>query len=183
LVIKAEFKPSKTDLPKLVRLGMQMSLPAGFERVTWLGPGPQDTYTDRKDARIGVYTGSVDDQFYADYTEPGESGNKVEVRWLALTNQKGLGLLAVGEPWLSANALHYGTEDLNAGKHAFELPHRDYTTLNLDLKQQGVGGDDSWGAWPHEEFLIPCKAYNYSFRLRPFTSSESPGALARQPIP
>jgi beta-galactosidase len=183
ILVKARFKPSQSDLPKIVRLGMQMSLPAGFEQITWLGPGPQESYCDRKDARVGLYRGTVEQQFYADYTQPGETGNKADARWLALTNRKGLGLLAVGQPFLSANALHYGTEDLNAGKHAFELPHRDAITLNLDLKQQGVGGDDSWGAWPHEEFLIPCGEYSYSFRLRPFVSSENPEKLARQRLP
>ncbi len=133
---------------------MQMTLPAGFERMTWLGPGPQETYCDRKDARVGLYDGTVDEQFYADYTKPGETGNKVDVRWLALTNGKGAGLLAIGQPLLSANALHYGTEDLNAGKHPFQLPHRDFTAQSRP-EQQGVGGDNSWGAWPHEEFLIP----------------------------
>jgi len=131
-----------------------MSLPKGFERITWFGPGPQETYSDRKDSRVGVYSGKVEDQFFADYTEPGESGNKADVRWLALQNGS-VGLLAVGMPLLSANALHYTAADLNAGKHAFQLPHRDFISLNLDLKQQGVGGDDSWGAWPHNEFLIP----------------------------
>ena len=96
-----------------------------------------------------------------------------------MTNKKGIGLLAVGLPLLSVNVLHYGTDDLNAGKHAFELPRRDYITLNLDLKQQGVGGDDSWGTWPHAEFLIPCKEYSYSFRLRPFRGGEDPARLAR----
>ncbi len=179
IVVNAHFQPAKTDLPPLVRLGMQMTLPAGFERLAWLGPGPQETYSDRKDSRFGVYDGTVDGQFYADYTEPGESGNKADARWLALTNGKGIGLLAVGLPLLSVNALHYGTEDLNAGKHAFELPRRDSITLNLDLKQQGVGGDDSWGAWPHPEFLIPCKEFSYSFRLRPFGAAENPEKLAR----
>ncbi len=183
IAVQVRFKPSKTDLPKLVRLGMQMSLPAGFERVTWLGPGPQESYSDRKDVPVGVYTGKVDNQFYVHYTEPGESGNKADARWLALANSKGVGLLAVGEPLLSANALHYETEDLNAGKHAFELPQRDYITVNLDLVQQGVGGDDSWGAWPHEEFLLPCKEYSYGFRLRPFDSREDPAKLARQQLP
>ena len=183
IVINARFKPAKSDLPKLVRLGMQMSLPSGFEQISWLGPGPQESYADRKDARVGLYHGTVEQQFFADYTEPGESGNKADARWIALTNGKGIGLLAIGEPRLSANALHFGTEDLNAGKHAFELPHRDYITLNLDLKQQGVGGDNSWGAWPHEEFLIPCQPYTYSFRLRPFSSGEDPAKLARQEIP
>ena len=182
LLVAAHFKPGKTDLPKLVRLGMQMSLPAGFEHLTWLGPGPQETYCDRKDAKLGLYTGTVDEQFYPHYTEPGETGNKVDVRWLALTSDKGVGLLAVGQPALSAKALHYGTEDLNAAKHPFELPRRDYITLNLDLKQQGVGGDDSWGAWPHEEFLIPCNEASYTFRLRPFDAKEDPARLARQVV-
>ena len=82
-------------------------------------------------------------------------------------------------PLLSVNALHYGTEDLNAGKHAFELPHRDFVTLNLDLKQQGVGGDNSWGAWPHDEFLIPCAEQSYRFRLHPLAAGEDPEVVAR----
>ena len=98
---------------------------------------------------------------------------------MALANGR-VGLLAIGQPLLSANALHYGTADLNAGKHAYQLPHRDFITLNLDLKQQGVGGDDSWGAWPHEEFLIPCQEYSYGFRLRPFDADQDPGKLARE---
>ncbi len=183
ILVSAHFKPGKTDLPKIVRLGMQMSLPAGFEKIAWLGPGPQESYSDRKDARVGLYRGTVSDQFYADYTKPGETGNKADARWVALTDRHGIGLLAVGEPLLSVNALHYGTEDLNAGKHAFELPRRDFVTLNLDLKQQGVGGDNSWGAWPHEEFLIPCREYSYSFRLRPFSGNENPEKLARQVLP
>jgi beta-galactosidase len=161
---------------------MQMEVPAGFERVTWLGPGPEETYADRKDARVGRYSGTVDEQFYRHYSEPGESGNKTDVRWISVSNSR-LGLLAVGMPLLSASALHYGTADLNARKHAFELPRRDYVTLNLDFKQQGVGGDDSWGAWPHEEFLIPCQEYSYSFRLRPIGGKTDPARIARLPAP
>lgn len=181
VLVEASFKQVASDKrsPKLPRLGMQMVLPAGFERVTWLGPGPQETYCDRKDARVGVYDSTVEEQFFADYSEPGETGNKVDVRWLALRNKNGVGLLAVGQPLLSANALHYGTEDLNAGEHPFELPRRDTITLNLDLKQQGVGGDDSWGAWPHDQFMIPCQDYTYRFRLHPLSAGEEPGKVAR----
>jgi beta-galactosidase len=179
VIVTADFKPSRTNRAKMPRIGMEMALPKGFERLTWLGPGPQETYSDRKDSPVGVYQGNVEDQFYADYTEPGESGNKADVRWLAL--QKGsVGLLAVGMPLLSANALHYTEDDLNAGKHAFQLPHRDFISLNLDLKQQGVGGDNSWGAWPHPQFLIPVQEYRYSFRLRPFGRGEDPEKLARE---
>jgi beta-galactosidase len=180
VLVEAKFTPEKTDLPKLPRLGMQMVMPAGFERIMWLGPGPQETYSDRKDARVGLYSGLVRDQFYRDYVEPGESGNKVDVRWVALTNQKGVGLLAVGQPLLSVNAIHHTTEDLQEAEHPYELPRRESTVLNLDWKQQGVGGDDSWGAWPHDEFLIPCQEYTYSFRLRAFDQGEQPAELARK---
>jgi beta-galactosidase len=145
-----------------------MTLPAGFDRITWLGPGPQETYCDRKDARVGVYKGTVADQFFADYTEPGESGNKVDVRWVALMNHKGVGLLAVGQPWLSVNALHHTTQDLQGAEHPFEMPRREVTVLNLDWMQQGVGGDNSWGAWPHEPYLISCQEQVYRFCLRPY---------------
>ncbi|HXT11615.1 MAG TPA: glycoside hydrolase family 2 TIM barrel-domain containing protein [Candidatus Angelobacter sp.] len=182
VIVTATFRPARTNLIWMPRMGMRMELPKGFERITWLGPGPRETYSDRKDSRVGVYSGKVEDQFFADYTEPGETGNKADVRWLAL--RKGsVGLLAVGMPLLSANALHYTEDDLNAGKHAFELPHRDFISLNLDLKQQGVGGDNSWGAWPHEPFLIPVREYTYSFRLRPFGRGDDPEKLARMVLP
>ena len=191
IVVDLKFIPGKTGLPKLPRLGMQMVRPAGFDRIAWLGPGPQETYCDRKDARIGLYSGSVSEQFFNDYVEPGESGNKVDVRWLALANTKGVGMLAVGLPLLSVNALHHTTDDLQLAEHPFELPKRDIVVVNLDFRQQGAGGDDSWGAWPHEQYLIPCQAQRYSFRLRPFSVSRMTDQamartaehLARQALP
>jgi beta-galactosidase len=179
IVISARFTPANTKLPKLGRIGMQMSLPEGFEHITWLGPGPQETYCDRKDARVGVYNGTVTEQFFQEYTEPGESGNKVDTRWVALTNKRGIGLLAVGMPLLSVNALHYTTDDLQNAKHAYELNWREFITLNLDLKQQGAGGDNSWGAWPHNEHLLPCQPYTYQFRLRPIEDVKTAAKLAR----
>ncbi len=103
----------------------------------------------------------------------------MDVRWLALTNDKGIGLLAVGLPLLSANALYYTTNDLQNAKYPFELTHRDFITLNLDWKQEGVGGDDSWGAWPHDEFLIPCQPQSYRFRLHPLNAGDNPEVIAR----
>jgi beta-galactosidase len=180
VAVAARFRPNNLELPKIPRIGMQMILPKGFDRITWFGPGPQETYSDRKDARIGIYSGTVRDQFYADYTEPGESGNKVDVRWAALTNERGAGLLAIGAPLLSVNALNYTTDDLQSAKHAFEMPVRDFSVLNLDLNQQGVGGDNSWGAWPHPEFLNACLEYNYVFRLKALKPGDDPKTIARQ---
>ncbi len=182
IIVSCKLLPGEKNLPRLPRIGMQMILPAGFEHIKWLGPGPHETYWDRKDAKVGLYSRRIREQFYWDYVEPGESGNKVDVRWAALTNRKGVGLLACGLPILSLNALHHTTDDMQSAQHPFELPRRDITVLNLDLAQQGVGGDDSWGAWPHNQYLLPCRDYEYQFRLRPFDASEDPAKLARQVV-
>jgi beta-galactosidase len=156
-------------------------MPAGFDRIEWFGPGLQETYCDRKDAKVGIYGGAVCDQFYSDYVIPGESGNKVDVRWAALTNAKGVGLLAIGAPLLSVNALHHTTDDLQNALHPYQLPHRDVTVLNLDGRQQGLGGDTTWGdkAWPHEPYRIPCSPQSYQFRLRPIAAGEDIATVAR----
>ncbi|MCC7377393.1 MAG: DUF4981 domain-containing protein [Verrucomicrobiales bacterium] len=174
--------PTGAKLPPMPRLGMQLELAEALDRIEWFGPGPEETYQDRAEARVGRYAGVVRDQFYSHYTEPGESGNKVDVRWAALTDRQGAGLLAVGLPHLSVNALPHTTDDLETSKHAFELPHRGNTTLNLDWRQQGVGGDDSWGAWPHPQFLIPCESRMYRFRLCPIQSGEDPADIARRAV-
>jgi beta-galactosidase len=180
IAVEASFAPKDTNLPPLPRLGMQMILPARFDRITWLGRGPHETYIDRKDARVDVYRGSVREQFFYDYVEPGESGNKVDVRWVALTNRKGAGLLAIADPsqLLSVNAIHHTADELMSAEHPFELPNRETVVLNLDLKQQGLGGDDSWGAWPHKQYLIPCEPRSYKFRLRPLGAGEDPRRAA-----
>ena len=171
--------PAAEKLPDMPRFGMQMVTSDALKDIAWFGPGPHETYCDRNDARVGLYTGAIADQLFTDYTEPGESGNKVGVRWAALSGD-GLGLLAVGLPALSVNALPFATADLEGPKHPFQIPRRSSVTLNLDLQQMGVGGDDSWGALPHEEYRIAPIARTYAFRLRSFVpGQESPGALAR----
>ena len=98
----------------------------------------------------------------------------------AISNGR-IGLLAMGQPLLSLNALHQTADDLQAVSHPFEMPRRDVTVLNLDWMQQGAGGDDSWGAWPHEEYLIPCSAQGYRFSLRPYDAwTGEPRTLARR---
>jgi beta-galactosidase len=163
----AEVKDKKKALPEMPRFGMQMILTPGFEDIAWFGPGPQETYCDRKDLRVGIYSGRIDEQYFADYSEPGESGNKVDVRWARLTGKK-VGLKIEGIPLVSVNALPYTTEDLESFKHTYQMPRRDTVTLNVDLMQRGVGGDDSWGALPHPEYRIEPKERSYTFRLTAF---------------
>jgi beta-galactosidase len=182
LLIEADYAPeADTKAPNLARFGLQMTAPAGLENLRWYGPGPQETYSDRRDARVDVYTGTVTEQAF-DYSEPGEMGNKADVRWVTLCDGKGVGLLAVGQPLLSVNALHHTTDDLMSCMHPWELPAREDVTLNLDLVQMGVGGDNSWGAMQHAEFLLPAKKpYRYAFVLRPFQGdAKAAAALARR---
>jgi beta-galactosidase len=98
-------------------------------------------------------------------------------------NHKGIGLLAVGQPLLSVNALHHTTDDLQSAEHPYQLPRRTFTVLNLDFEQQGAGGDNSWGAWPHEQYLIPCQRQKYSFLLRPFSGKRELMRLGRALTP
>jgi beta-galactosidase len=184
LVVEASLDPGDEKLPDLPRFGMQATLVPGFERLTWYGPGPQETYVDRRDLPVGVYRTTVTDNSFR-YSQPQETGNKVEVRWAALTNAAGLGLLAVGQPRLAINALHHSAEDLDQAGHHHQMPARPEVYLNLDLKQMGLGGDDSWGALPHPEFRLPASSpYSYRFRLRPFsTATDSPMALSKVTMP
>jgi beta-galactosidase len=165
----------KKGLPDIPRVGMVGELATTYDRVAWYGPGPFDTYSDRKEARVGIYSGTVADQFTS-YLMVSESGNKADARWIAVTDAQGAGLLAVGRPLLSANASIYTSEaqtaprDVKVNYSPYLLTRAQGTILNLDLAQRGLGGDDSWGAMPHEKFLLKTDhEYTYSFILRPLT--------------
>ncbi|MHC4842314.1 MAG: beta-galactosidase, LacZ type [Planctomycetota bacterium] len=182
VVIEADFKPRK-ELPELCRFGMQMVISDEFNIMSWYGRGPHESYWDRKrSADVGIYSGTVEEQL-THYAWPQENANKTDVRWLALTNKDGVGLLAVGEPLLSVSVWPYTIKDLEEAKHINELPRREEITVNLDYKQMGVGGDDGWtpNARAHPQYQLPAKHYSYRFRLRGYkTSMGKPQDIARQ---
>jgi beta-galactosidase len=170
--VESSFQPGGRKLPELPRFGMQMTLPDALETMTWYGRGPHESYWDRQaSAPLGVYTGSVDEQYF-DYSEPQETGNKTDVRWVSFTGKDGVGLEAVGLQPLSVNALRYTTEEMEQAKHRYEMERRDFVTLNLDLLQTGVGGDNSWGARTHPEYTVQSQPYRYAFKLRPVRGGE-----------
>jgi beta-galactosidase len=170
--IEGRFEP-RGELPELPRFGMQMTLPPAFDSFVWYGRGPHETYWDRKEgARISLYEGSVDDQF-VDYSKPQENGNKTDVRWVALTNDTGVGLLVVGMPLLSVSAHHYTTEELEQASHSYKLARQSYVVLNLDYKQMGVGGDNSWGARPRDWCTLRPESTMYNYRLKPVSSVDT----------
>jgi beta-galactosidase len=184
-----------TTLPELPRVGMSLTLPGAFDRYQWLGRGPFENYWDRKTAaQVGRYTSNVAD-LYTPYTRPQENGNRTDVRWAALTDSTGIGLLAVGAPLLEVTALKnlpedfetpdagYVGRDQTLNRHISDVRPRDLVWLDLDLHVMGVGGDDSWGAYAHDEYRLLAPSYSYGFRLRPFDSrTESAADLARQRI-
>jgi beta-galactosidase len=177
----------REDLPPLPRVGVTLVLPAGYESFTWRGRGPHESYADRKlGARVGVYCGTVDEQHVA-YVRPQENGNKTDVRWATLADDRGRGLLVVGMPHLEVGVRHYTDRDLAQAAHIHQLPRRDDITLNLDLAQSGLGSESCGpGVLPHHR--LEAKEYRCRFRLRPLSGpGESPAELTKRvlalPIP
>ncbi len=182
VLIEGRFEP-QGELPELPRFGMQMTLPPAFDTLSWYGRGPHETHWDRKSgARVGLYRGPVEEQF-VDYSRPQENGNKTDVRWMSLTDKSGMGLLATGLPFLSTSARHFTAEDLEQASHSYKLARQPYVIVNVDYKQMGVGGDNSWGARPHDWCTLWPKTTTYIYRLRPIsTRDEDPMILSRQKI-
>ena len=188
IVVEHRFMNRFTHSPDLPRFGMTMTLPGQFRHLSWYGRGPHESYWDRKtSASIGVYRGSVWEQYHP-YVRPQETGNKTDVRWIAVSNDEGTGLMAIGMPHLSASALQIENSDLayrpGQQRHGTEVKPRDLVTLNLDYKQMGVGGDNSWGALTRPEYTLPALPYSHRFRLRPFSDQDpSPMTLSKQQTP
>jgi beta-galactosidase len=144
--------------------------------VEWFGRGPHENYSDRKTgAKIGIYSASVD-ELHTPYIRPQENGNRTDVRWAALKGPDGLGLMAVAEDVIEFSALFFDDEDFDEGlepvyRHAWDSTPGDRITLDLDLRQMGVGGDTSWGARPHPRYRIRAGPLGYRFRLIPFDAA------------
>ncbi|HEX8337680.1 MAG TPA: beta-galactosidase small subunit, partial [Pyrinomonadaceae bacterium] len=153
--------------PELPRVGMQLLIPGEFRNVEWYGRGPHETYWDRRTgAAFGIYRSPVD-ELWTPYVEPQETGNRTDVRWVSFTDAAGAGLRAVGVPELYFSAWPFPMSELERAKHSAEIQMRREITVNLDHRQMGVGGDDSWGAQPHAEYRLPASPYVYRFRLEP----------------
>ena len=170
--IDNKYSMADTSLPEIPRIGIKMSLPGDFDEVTWFGRGPHESYIDRKtSAAVGLYHGSVWDQTFQ-YVRPQETGNKTDVRWMALSNEK-IGLMVKGSPTFDGSVHQYPYEDLDyvpkGQKHGkLNLQQKDQVDWLIDLKQMGVGGDNSWGARPHDQYTLSPGNYDYSFMLIPF---------------
>lgn len=172
LRINYHFAPGIKGLPEIPRIGMSFELPKQYQNVAYYGRGPHENYCDRfTSAFVGIYENTVEEQYFA-YIRPQENGYRTDVRWLELTNNEGKGIKVTGEPLIGFSALHFKNEDFDQltktnRKHTIDMKPGELVTLNIDYKQQGVGGDDSWWAKPHEQYQIKPAEYRYSFTIAP----------------
>lgn len=194
VVVTNHFNMTKEGLPEIVRMGMNLVMPRNFDQMSWLGRGPQESYWDRKTgAFVGLYNGNVADQGWA-YIRPQENGNKTDVRWMTITDKTGNGLLFCGMPLLEISAHHNIMEDFEStehtdgrqiegkrvvNRHTTDVKPRNLTSVNIDYKQMGVGGDDSWGAQTHKKYRLTEKKYSYSFRMKAISGKDKPAELAK----
>lgn len=184
--VAMHFTPGKKQLPEMPRLGMRMILSAEYDQMTWLGRGPQENYADRKDfAAIGLYSASVWDQFHP-YVRAQETANKCDVRWVALRNQAGEGMLVTGGEPLSVSAWNSPMEDFlyrpfDSGRlHGGSIEKKDMVWLNIDHMQMGVGGDNTWGAQVHPEYTITPCAWQYCFTIQPLNAQSDAVELSHK---
>ena len=160
------------DLPELPRFGMRMALPDSYSNIEYYGRGPWENYSDRNESSfVGLYKDNSENMFTANYIRPQENGYRTDVRWLTITNQNGNGYKIEGIQPICFSALKYSTEALDPGltkkqQHPKDLRPSDEVHLQIDLKQRGVGGDDSWGALPHKPYRLQDKKYTYSYIVR-----------------
>ena len=155
------------ELGDMPEFGVIFKFNADYDHVEWYGLGPAETYADRKKgAKLGIYNNLVKDNM-ARYMVPQECGSKEEVRWAKVTDRKGRGMLFEMDENngpMMFSALPYTPHEMENAMHPYELPEVHYTVVRVAKDQMGVGGDDSWGARTHEEYLLKTdKKMEFSF--------------------
>ena len=183
ILVDTEFRPGK-DLPTLPRIGYQCEIPSRTPLWKWYGNGPHENYADRKSGSwTTVHEGIIPTLFYR-YIDPQESGNRTGVRWATISSPTGgssLRLDASGDSLLEMACYPCAAEDIGLAMHSSEIPPRDFYTLNLDHRQSGLGGTNSWGATALPQYLLQAdKTYRWSFML---TFEETPAPTAIGPRP
>lgn len=172
LTITASINMEGKDLPELPRFGMRMELPVDMEKLSYYGRGRWENYSDRNTASfLGIYEDLVRNQFTSNYIRPQENGYKTDVRWLTLGNSNNQQIRIEGAQPLCFSALHFKTEDFDPGstkkqQHSLLLTPRKSVWVHVDLNQRGVGGDNSWGQQPHDQYRLTDKKYSYSYTLK-----------------
>ena len=171
--VTEDFKATEgAKVSDMFRFGMLLQMPYSMEKSTYYGRGPIENYSDRKDCmRIAIYNDEADNQCFP-YIRPQESGTKSDIRWWKQTDATGLGLQVKSCTPFYASAIHFDTEELDDGddkeqRHSFDLKKSKFTNLFLDSAHMGVGGENSWGAWPLEKYRVHYGNKTFTFTLIP----------------
>ena len=174
ILIDVEGTPSgRVDLAPdmLPRIGVSMHLDKSMEHVRYFGMGPGENYADSKEAaQMGLYANTVDGLF-TNYVIPQENGNHMGCKWVSMTNDRGMGLLASTEGDFNFSASWYEDKDLDDAKHTCDLVKRDYIVFNVDYKQNALG-TNSCGQWQLDKYRAKFEDFKLSFRLTPFNNKE-----------
>ncbi len=168
--VKVDYRLNASkELPNIPKVGMQCGIRRADDQISWYGRGPLENYIDRRFGfESGIYSFPIG-KFMEPYVMPQENGNRTDVRWMFLSDKQQYGMLVVADSLLSMSAWPYTEENINKAKHTNELIDAGFITLNIDLIQMGVGGNDSWsdvGA-PIGKYQIPSGNYHYRFYMLP----------------
>ncbi len=167
IVIDVHGVPIGKPPAMLPKIGLQLELPGDAEHVEWYGRGPGENYSDSKQAgKFGVYAKTVDELFTR-YVYPQENGNRTDVRWMSVTDGAGIGLLAAGAPTLEFSARRYTDRDLEKAKHESDLEPREFITLNLDYRQNGLGSN-SCGPAQLPPYAVGSEEFRFRILLAPY---------------
>ncbi|UZH56732.1 DUF4981 domain-containing protein [Salinimicrobium tongyeongense] len=173
LRVENDFEAIKGDHEMLLKFGNELLLPKKFDTFRWYGRGPWESYEDRKfSAMVGIYKGRVEEQYHP-YVRPQESGNKTDVRWAEISNGRNTGIkVSYTEVLLNVSALPYTKEQLypsseKGQEHSRLLKKGEHTYLDIDLRQMGVAGINSWGSLALEKYRMPFQNYSYSYIIKP----------------
>ena len=156
------------ELGDMPEFGVIFKFNADYDNVQWYGLGEAETYADRKKgAKLGIYQNKVVDNI-ARYMVPQECGAKEEVRWAKVTDRKGRGMyFEMDGESMMFSALPYTPHEMENAMHPYELPQIHYTVVRVAKGQMGIGGDDSWGAYTHQEYLLNADGkmeFSFSFK-------------------
>ncbi|CAM3522582.1 glycoside hydrolase family 2 TIM barrel-domain containing protein [Shewanella pealeana] len=190
LLVSSDFTPGDGELADLPRFGFSARLPFEVRFMHYFGRGPEETYTDRKTGNPVAWYALPIEQTFHRYSRPQETGQRTDVRYVAVTNNKGAGLLAqttMNSEMLQTSLWPFAQADIDfrdgdaegsasglvpvTANHGAEIPIRDFVTWNIDYKQMGVGGDTSWGRPVHAPYRIAPKAMSFSFSLEPISAN------------
>jgi beta-galactosidase len=135
--------------------GFSFQMPKAYDQLCWYGNIQKESYKDRSYGKqIGIMKSTVKEQ-YIPYINPQECGNKTDLRRFEIRDSDGYGISVHGDVLFEGSALPYTSHELENANVIVELPPYKKTVVGIYGEKAGVGGDNTWGAPVHEEFMIP----------------------------